>query len=151
MRPPDSPRALATILGSALLALALLAAVLLDLGPFSDDETEEVEATVERFVESGNARDFDTVCSLLSREAIREIERSAGELGLSRKAGCARILDERSGGDPGGDASIEINDSRVDGARAEVDVELQRDGPSRMLTVELRRESGEWRIATSVE
>ncbi len=118
-----------------LTALACLAAL---AGVVACGETDQEQAreVVQKYVDARNAGDFEAVCDLFS-DSYRE---------QLKTADCAAFVAEQSGGAEGGE-SLSLVDVRVKGDVATADIDVNRDaqGPSRV-GVRLERQDGDWRI-----
>jgi hypothetical protein len=102
--------------------------------------TESAQATVESFFKAGNERDAKTICGLLTEEQAQAFGRATGG---DCESGMAAVFEARD--PPRTDVIIE--DVRVRGSRATVDVTITQGGETRPSSLDLIQEDGDWKLA----
>ena len=146
---PYTRRRIAAVLLVVGVVLAVLA--ITDVGPFSDPATEEerAEEVVERFFGAAAEGNFETFCTLLTKQARQTIEVRAGAIAAQEDLqGCPEIFGAFARKQFEGSA-LEITESNVSGDQARVETELKlRDQPGKeQRSVLLQLVEGEWRVS----
>ena len=129
-------RRLTAIVGGAVTLLAIAGC-----GPFGGGSSEEeVRAAVTEFIEAGQARDYEAVCELLSEDQVAA---------LDQRGGCQAVLAQQA--NPlAEDVELRIEEVRIEGDRANVDVTFSRPGAgSEAASLLLVEEGGEWKVGSA--
>jgi hypothetical protein len=142
MREPSKPRIGLVPALALVVALVAMAALLLDLGPFGEDEDARpaVREAVERLAIALSDGDFETVCALLSADQVGQIEQGPG-------GSCEEVLAATAGGTE--KVRIRIEQVRVSDDRAAVDAIVVRGQERAPRTLLLVREEGRWKVASA--
>jgi hypothetical protein len=134
-----------------IVGLAVAGLAIADLGPFSDPptEAERAQATVERFFDAADDRDFGDVCHQLTGQEQRTVEQRAGRLAVQQGLkGCDEILSAFLGDQLSAARIVKVQDVRVSGNRAVVDADIDSPGAKHphATTFDLFLINGQWRI-----
>jgi ketosteroid isomerase-like protein len=125
----------------ALLAAVLLTPALGACGGASDDE-QQVRTAATKFFTAVHARDFKTVCGLLSETVLQLIPKA-------KEGGCEKALSKAPNSQT--DAIVTVSDARVRGSRATVTASVRAAGKQPAnLEVLLVKEGGDWKVASRI-
>jgi hypothetical protein len=121
------------------IACALVALTLAGCGPFGgESEEDKAGDVVTQLIEARNSGDFATVCGLLAEQQVKGIEKASG-------SSCAQALSKL---EAQGNATVRIDEVRVEGDRATVDATLsQRGQAGQAQSILLVKEGGDWKVA----
>jgi hypothetical protein len=129
-----------------IVAAAIAALALTDVGPFEDRTVEDrVREAVEEFVAAREDGDFATVCDLLTPALRQQVEATSGARPGTKPPSCAQVLEgQAKAGAEAEREDVAVVDVSVSGNRARASVE-RTEGISRSITLEMV--GGEWLIS----